>query len=712
MSWNSRSRFGIVPDSGRAARLLVSCGSLLLPTGGIPEAFRADAALLADVSRELAAIRIGSPALPVVLAENHTTATLVARAAEISDEFTHFRNEVLSRGTVHLDDGLGMLGSLGRAAAVVALEDGHVLTRIEKDLVIPLLRLGNGTLHRLDIWVLNSLAGGVGSMAGPLFAAVVAARVREISNAIVDVLAFQVGALTFLGLGDRVFHNAAASLVEQVAAFADCAKEPRESRQIVLAELPTVDVQGTEIGSDRSLRSCLAVSLASAYAAEEVQKHIRTGRTNRALGSSLAGVTVLRASWFGSLPPEEVVASVARNYLGQLDFETVGTDDIRPVIEFVDVRTSADPKDSAELAALALRSVGKRKPEAFDSFVFEEAKYESRVHHGGIAAEIASASEYRAVFSTGLPFAVRRLEAMSITVREALARERMTESRESTRTRARKAELRGAVAQLFGEEPISARLRKFVVGSRRVVQDFIAALNAWREADTRHAIAASRRAALEAASQSINAHVDKTHALVARLRVNLEALANGTGNAIFTCPPLNEISSTLARTVASQDVGLLRSQLARYASGVTAQGLADIVGATSPQPVDIIASLASRPRFQAPYWGGSHPSHPPFLSAIVLPPVHPSFLHSLREAAQQAGIRCTLVTGETVSGGAAVVGIEAFEVQSIEELFPAPYRYALREVAGPQKGLYPTSARATALVAELLKERVVCAQSA
>ena len=157
------------------------------------------------------------------------------------------------------------------------------------------------------------------------------------------------------------------------------------------------------------------------------------------------------------------------------------------------------------------------------------------------------------------------------------------------------------------------------------------------------------------------------------------------------------------------DITLLRSVLARSAREATPEGIALLVGAKNPSVAEIVARLGARPLFSAPLWGGCDPSGPPFLSAIVLPPVAPAFFTQLGEAAQQAGLRTEILTSDTLAAGATVIRLEAWDTGSIRDLFTAPYLMGLREIMNAGNVLYPLSAGARTLAASILSSDSSCA---
>jgi hypothetical protein len=690
-----------------SARLLITAGSLMLRSGSVPQCMRADAALVADVAAELATVRLGYPALGVTLAAGETTATLLARACAAHPDLEPMRKAVLALGPVGLHDGLGSIAGLGHVAGLVALDHDRINERIARELVIPVLRRCNGSLGMVAIWVMNSLAGGVGALGGRVFAGAAAEQFRSLSSAMVDILSFQVGALTFLGLGDRIFDNAAAGLVEHLAALTDPDRDPRESRQLFLAELPTVDTRGKEIGPNRELRSTLATSLAAAFAAEEVQQRVQTGRTNRALGEALRGVTVLQAGWYGGISGDEVVAAAARHYLGELDRSSPPAESPECALEFVESPISRERSTVAELSAVALGARGV-KPPHFESEALAEVNFSVTIRIDGVPAAQPVQSALTLAADGRPGEALRQLVRNQVTLASALASARSRVTRDAGRAESLKSRLRNAIRAVFPEAGIP-KAWQFLAGGHGAVRAFEIALQSWRDAQTRYALAAARVTALQAAWQAVAAALERIQAVFARVRATLESIAGSATRSNCTHAPLDEVAAGFFRSVASGDLPLLRSELASSARAVTADGLARMVDAPSAQPGDIAARLLAGPRFAAPFWGGGVPPTPPFLRAIVLPPIAPAFLEALRDAASAAHLPGELLCGETLAGGAAVVGLHAHEVLSIADLFPAPYLSGLREVAGPQRSLYPLSNRACALMDGLLTREAVCA---
>src|SRR5439155_17703899 len=111
-------------------------------------------------------------------------------------------------------------------------------------------------------------------------AELLAAKFAQTTSALISVTGFQLGALTFLGLGDRVYQNAAAGLLEQLAYVLGPERMARESREIAFAELPTVDANGCEIGGDRDRRTALVVSLVAACGCRDIKERILRTRSN------------------------------------------------------------------------------------------------------------------------------------------------------------------------------------------------------------------------------------------------------------------------------------------------------------------------------------------------------------------------------------------------------------------------------------------------
>jgi hypothetical protein len=702
---NAKSLFGS-PDG--VVRLTAVAGSLMLPVGGVPEAVNADAALLADVPQELGQIRLGTPSLTIPLGRGETTATLLRKAEALDPTLRPLRQAISALGTVDLNDGLGMLASLGAVAAMIALTEQKLPERIERELIVPLLRLKNGTIRHASLLYFNSLAGGTGPLAGKAFAESVAARLHALTEATVATLAFQVGALTFLGLGERIFSNAAAGLAEQLAAVFDPTRHPLESRQLLLTELPTVDTAGHEVGSDRALRSTLGVSAASAFACTAIQEKILADRPNRTLASRCGVITVLRPSWYGTLGRDVVIAEAARYYANELSRSSSGGVTCWPAPN-VEVQLSPlppDPKSVDQLVEI-VRRAHSVKPIAFDDDACASPKYIATVSIGELTLEREIAEATESVVTSGPATAAARLEALVRALTAASLNARSELSRLAPSVAWARRRLLSVIAALFPRSHFQ-HARTFLTGLPRLTSRFRWVLSAWREAQEREARIRFRAQALEEAEARVQAALESVRALVERLHGVLLDLAAPARPAMFFFAPLAEISPEMVRCVMRGDLSLLRSLLARSARHTTIEGLARLVGAKQVSPSEIATRLLGTPQFQAPHWGGADPGSVPFLRAIVLPPMADALARQVREAGEQAGMSQELVIGDTLAGGAAVVGLEAYEVTSEASLFTPPYLCGLRLVLGRERELYPLSPRAREIAISLVGEEAVC----
>lgn len=483
--------------------------------------------------------------------------------------------------------------------------------------------------------------------------------------------------------------------------------DPRQSSQLVLAELPTIDYARNEIGANRALRSSLALSLAAAFAAPDVQTIFQAGRTNRTMGLRLSGVTLLRTDWFGSVDAEEIFAAAASNYLTELDTPDPSEPAAPSSIEFIETRSTPLRKSPPELAALALRS--HVKPESFDSDVLAETRFSTLLRFEGMSPDDVAKAAVDTALTGGHAPALARLKTISAAIQTSLTRERLSVNSETARTSAFRKRVREATALLFPFGDALLTARRLLAGPRGATTAFVTALTSWQEAQTRLARATARRSALEAAASAVAAGLARIEATLRRLRTALEAIAGTAAQHMFQFSPLSEVSATFMRAITSGDISLLRSHLVRSAREVSPEGLARMLRATGTQPAEIVAALMTPPRFTAPFWGGSEPSEPPFFTTLVLPPLAPGFHAALCAAARDAGFRISLLRGDTLAGGAAVVALEAYEAHSMGDLFPAPYLSALRDIIGPKCPLYPLSSRAKALANALLNGAAVCA---
>jgi len=685
-------------------------GTLFSPIGNCLESIQADAAILTDVPAELGQIHPSASTLKIPLAANHTTATLIDAAGRVdADRWATLRTTILQRMPGDLESGLGMCYTLGAMAWTVATSSDGLADRIRDDFVTKLWARRNATMPKVVVRYMSSLAGGAGGPTAGRLANYLAEMLHEHVGAGVDVTGFQIGGLTFLGLGERIFQNTAVGLTEQIAYTLDTERHSRESRALVLAELPAVGPGGREIAGDRVCRSALATTLATAWFSTVVQERVQSLRSNREFGDPWGTLTAIRPAWYGLLSAEAIGATAALHYLSE--WRELGSQyqSNRDSVGETRLETALAPghrlRGVNELLE-ATRQANGMKPPLFDEQATAPPVLVGHLTVGGVCVDdyIPAAPDLRSLAA----YRAQRVRLNSL--KDQLEADRAHASARGLSLQGKLAVLRRGVLEagssLF-EAAWRDKLERYLVGQqaqirrfRRAHQDYHAV--AWEVAatDLKERLFTESLARVERALANIDSFDE-------RVRRTLESLAGDSAARAapsdLELKPLADVFEDLVGAVKRGNVAGLRALLPTRARAMTLPGLARLTGA-QPTAEDVACRLRDQPDYQSPYWGGADPKQGPFLSIVVLPPVNPELLEAMKTAAEQSGASQELVAADSVAAGASVLTLDLFSVKRLSDLYPSAYFGALKSVLNGHRNLYAISERAHQLATSVFEQ--------
>ena len=694
--------------------IAVPSGGTFLDLANFRQVVHADAVLVADVVQELGRVQPVRPSLVLPLARGETTSTLLEKAVKYHPEFTALQKQLQLLPAVDLQQGLAMLRSLGLAAVQVAAQEHSLLQRFQKELLLPLLKRNNGGIGHVEVGYFNSGGGGTGGPAGRTLAELAAEGFLQRTRATVTLTGVQVGAVTFLGLGDddRMFRNSGVTLAEQIAFTLDPHRPARESRALVFAELPTVDTTGREIGADRETRSLLALTLAGALYSRKVQEQILRGRPNRSLLHPYGSLMVVKASWHELLAPQAVGAAAAQHYTKEVTTlfqqESPTAQAAQTTIEAVrvDLRplpTNHPLKTAEDLISMAKQSPGV-KPPLVDEEVCasREMTGEVRVRIGGNEMPLDQFLS-RVTDVTSLDRYTSRYAQLREGVRLAEVALTAAQNREAKLQRTvgpLKQELLRTSEGLFRASSYD-RIEATFLGFGVKVRRFRRAYQHYHAAQAEYLSARTQAKALESGLTRLRRSLSAVEELHRRFSNTLETLAGTQGELACEFQPLTAVYGDMMRMLNGGDVGQLRTYLSTTARAMTLDGLAKVVG-SAPTAAGVSGRFLTQPRYEGPPWGGEEPTRAPFLSFIVLPPIDDALCEQIQQAATNQGLTQSVVAADTLAGGAAVLRLDLFEVADLSEIFTPAYLLGLKEALTVEPDLYPLTDRARALASALL----------
>ncbi len=707
--FNAKETHGIDLLS-ETARIVITTGGAFGCLVDFPEAVQADRLLAIDVPQELKYHHGAPSSVMFPLASGETVATLLEKAVVHNSTLCSVQQHLQRFPATTLDEGLGMLRSVGIAAAQIALDDPVTMQRLRTEILIPLLRRKSGRLRSAMVTYCNSVSGGTGGPAGRAFAAETSVRLQQFTSATVTVQGLQIGAITFLGLGDemRLYRNSAVTLLEQIAYTLDLHRPPREARELVLVELPTINHRGEEIGADRHTRMHLALTLARGLAAPALQEALLRRRSNGHLVNRFGSITLVRAAWYGLCDLAPLTASAARQYatvVQQLSHQTPPPGSVMPTVQVVLTPLPAHrlPKTAEGFLSRMEQQRG-RKPASLDEEVCADEPRSGTVLLAFGSQTLAldqwvqSFTHITTCAQVILDYAqLREIDQQLRSLETETQKIKAQHQRRLTPSRAR---LLRVVDRLL-QPPFYGPITDALVGLDGKKQHFIQAFNAFHQVQRELLEAEAKLAALDVGVKLVRRTFDLLEELTSRLARMLDRVADHHATIACEWKPLDDIFPDLIRIINARDRHQLETFLATTAYAVTLPGLATLLD-TEASLDGIMRRLLVSPSYDGPPWGGDAGGRTPFLTTWVFPPLEEMLREQLTQAMNQAGSAPMLVETTSISSGAAVMRLECAEVGAFAELFPSAYRLGLAEALTTEEELYPISDRARLLVPEVL----------
>ncbi len=659
-----------------------------------PAAAGADTVLYLDVPNEVDAVLPRAGVLSVTLAAGETLGTLAGKGCPQA-----FQDFLARRPGVNLSVGRGQLRAVGALAGQKLLAEPTFNRFLIDQIFDPLFVKHNGQLDQVEITVCTSTAGGTGGSVGPAVGQALAQIFFESTEAIVHMQFVRVGSLSYVGLGDRIHRNGAATLAEDLQYVLSPERHPREVRSLVLCEVPMV-------GGSKEQRDRFVVQLAQALRGWAVREVLYRCAPNDALDTALGTISIVRAGWGQPLAERRVAADVAAQLLPVL--QGVCRVGPRPgFVEGIEIVSEARPAPSVrsveELLSLIRNSGGVEPPELLEACT-EPASVCASV---SVQARLRAREALSLSGRSGLLFSTPSRTAGEFTTKFATLRALISNLDREVDTRAGKAqvlrrseeravgELQSTFKQCFPRGPLE-RVKVLLSNPRTTMAQLKSLITGVREV-------AEKRSAVEAEIQALRSVRGK---LAAELEADRARLQRATEALLTLCPGydtagaqrlvqardadevLEELLEIALRTELDRDA--LQTLLASSTRTVTLAGLAEITGAAEPRAASVAAQLSQgSPATRAPVWGGKKPLGKGDL-IIALPPLAPEIEEELRGilAAEAPGI--VAASADSAQGGANVLRLEIHKPRNWEEIF-TPFILKNLEKAWQEKELYFTN---------------------
>lgn len=661
-----------------------------------PEVIRAHLAVIADVTKELALLRVDSErVLTLPLSDWGTVAALVKDAKVCGLTLSPDLDNLLAHlPTASLEEGMCQVALWGDLAIQVIEAQGR-LEELKEEIFKRALWIAKGELTAVRMVEWESQAGGTGKGAGPRLAHILVRTFLERSPATVIWEKLYIGNLTFVGLGNNVLPNAV-HLWADVADVLNGDRNAREIRELWLTELP-LRQREMPIGAHKEIRDALVGVLAQALFSSKVREEIGRRRSNRSFEHPLGSLKIVRADFWDFLGEEQLLLAGTTHHIQELrSLEArIPTADVCQRVE-VTLEESGHWRGGAPKEIADLLRTSAEKPGLLQTEIWATPDYSGRV--------VAFFAENESVlFDTLLhapppsspeEYLQTRCQYTSIqrVLTEALDQER--ERRpvvEASLTEATQA-LKRAVGVLYPEtwwEKGVSFLSSLWPWADDPILVFGRALSRYRSAATEALQSRAKMAALSGALAQLDAESARYKGEIDRTVTFLEHFSQGASRstALVIFKPLAAVFAALLQAAGAQDQEKLRQILHGSIGGVTQKGLAQIVGVKDAELREVLGKLATgTPPYQGPMWGGRSDRKSPRHRFFVLPPLESQTRTAVFREAVATGLSSQVVVleADTLVAGLTIVVLEVYEVERLDEVFTALYRHYAEKALGSE----------------------------
>lgn len=572
-------------------------------------------------------------------------------------------------------------------------------TRREKVVAKLVRNFGGRSISQVVIRVRMSLAGAVGSGAGPAEAKQLGIELQRRLNIPVLIEMHAVGPHTFQGLAHSPDENTAGAVAELFALAQGPDRCEGVDFSLLLREVPNVR-------EDKRQRTELFRLLSQAEEAPVISKFLRDERINHACDpNSEVGSTILgQPKYWHPLAAAAIAPSIASGYLPELQALLklpTRPDDVTSLQVAYDSRQAIPNVPTVQECLESLmydQDEGIHRLEAPDEWgktdrTFNRVGVECVLSGFGKVLIAPGDAQFDYLTATQLtPSRIRKHLSLLLPLQAALqeevaAWEERLNSSKGQRTRA------------LGDGAQS--IRRFIPRGMQIVRAWFVGIpsegemreeiKGLRDLSNNIAKAALGLQALRSALHHVTSAIGETHKSVNQLMSMLrETLLGREGEPPLVRPlPLEETLPGLLSAAKSSNEEVVRDRLFGAVREVTIHGLAATIGAQEATYASIADQLVrSAPPTPAPPWGG-HPRLPEGSRFLVLPPTRRADLEELQMHLRAEDYEPVITTTTSAMAGVCAMELEFVLPKSVDDLFSPRLRAAL-DRAVEQKHLFLT----------------------
>lgn len=584
-----------------------------------------------------------------------------------------------SVGGMDANGGLGQALAVGHAAAETLVASPEFQEFIRRTLLPKARTRSGGDLRKVRLIFAGSLAGGTFAGAVLAIAQALTKQFLDLTSATLSVEFLATGGLTYEGLGDRTWSNAAVALAQLLAYVTDPKRHAREARRVRLLEFEV-------LGRNEPLRDAYLAQVEQAAHCEWMRFDSQRREPNDSLNGRFGNAQTWEIEFGNALDPSRDIAAVANQVYGV------------PIRDALNRR----PGDNALVTIVLEHQRVRLNNESVDA-ILEDAAERVAEH---VVAELRSPSYRNDVQGYVQVSANERIAFTDLETLWAVAPKNCSEADERLQFQRRLLELLGAEASELTERRQRAEAETeveianyFRIHQRLnpvgIAERFLSAFSSTaslckqlaysavriRELSDQHAELSAEEAAVDKAWAFVKQANDYLHAKLTRIDEALKKAGPPLGNELpkVSLYSLDQQFSDLWNAV-DENAEAFLDAIRRSAQHATLAGLAKVTGANCSEVEEIAKRILSGDAYETPAvpWGGRSRADQG-RTMHVLPPLAPDHQRLVSEAALRRNPEANLAFADRSPVVVNVVSVTMRLVRSLGDVLTEPYLLGLKE---------------------------------
>lgn len=584
-----------------------------------------------------------------------------------------------SVGGMDASGGLGQALAVGHTAGKMLVASPEFLEFVRRTLLPKMRARSGGALNLARLIFAGSLAGATFAGAALVIATILTRQFLDLTSASVSVEFLATGGLTYEGLGDRTWSNAASALTQLLAYVADPGRHPREVRKVRLLEFEVLEL-------DEALRDAYLAQVEQAAHCEWLRLDSQRRGPNDALNGRFGNTQTWEVAFGHPLEITYDVAAVANETYGAPIRDALGRKPQASVVEALEFEHQRARLHNGSVESILADIADRLAEQAIAELcapsyrnqvqIFARRNASDRLNLAFLETLWASAPPTCHLADERLQLQRRLLELLREEARDLAERRESTEAAitvEIAKFRKYHRRLNPDGFQQSLQSALSSTANKFTKLSQ-------AAFKIRKLSDELNEIVAE-----EAAVNRVSVVVARAYDyLLGKLTRIVESL-HEVGALLGSEPPkvvlysLDERLSELWNAVDEGSVAFLDA-LRRSVQYATLAGLAKITAAKAPEVEEIVREIVSGRAYatSAVPWGGRNRADQGRV-VHVLPPMEMEAQRLVLEAAARLNPAVNITFADSSPVVVNIVAVTMRLVRNLGDVITEPYLLGLKE---------------------------------